>query len=168
MCAAKGTARRRVCRSAFSPPMSRRWDQQRALRRGGRRDRPSVLAHHAAEIRVNCTNYVMEFCLAGPGLSRWARWLASPDTLTEWRVTRNWGSPKRGIGIAGHGHWIAWAWRRFQSDSALSQWYERRLGRWCSIADRHCGPLQAAGALWRLKTGVLPEGAVLKVETPGP
>jgi transposase len=60
----------------------------------------------------------------------------------------------------------AWAWLRFQPDSALSRWYEERFA--------HGGPrLRKIGivalarkllvALWRyLETGVLPEGAQLK------
>jgi transposase len=46
------------------------------------------------------------------------------------------GQSRRELGIAKAGHRhiramaieIAWAWRRFQPDSALSQWYERRFG----------------------------------------
>lgn len=61
---------------------------------------------------------------------------------------------------------LAWAWLRFQPQSALSQWYEQRFA--------HGGPrMRKVGivalarklliALWRyLETGVLPEGAELK------
>jgi transposase len=61
---------------------------------------------------------------------------------------------------------IAWAWRRFQPDSHLSQWYERRFGAG-SARLRKLGIVALARklliALWRfVKTGVLPEGAVLK------
>ena len=46
------------------------------------------------------------------------------------------GQSRRELGIAKAGNRhiramaieIAWAWRRFQPDSALSQWYERRFG----------------------------------------
>src|SRR5438445_719011 len=60
----------------------------------------------------------------------------------------------------------AWAWLRFQRQSALSQWYERRFA--------HGGPrMRKVGivalarklliALWRyLETGVVPEGAEVK------
>jgi transposase len=89
------------------------------------------------------------------------------------------GESRRELGIAkaGNRHMramaieIAWAWRRFQPDSALSQWYERRFGHG-SARLRKIGIVALARklliALWRfLKTGVLPEGAVLKGETPG-
>ena len=63
------------------------------------------------------------------------------------------------------------AWRRFEPDSVLSQWYERRFGAG-SARLRKLGIVALARklliALWRfLKTGVLPEGAVLKTEAPG-
>jgi transposase len=81
-----------------------------------------------------------------------------------------------GIAKAGNRHIramaieIAWAWRRFQPASALAQWYERRFGHG-SARLRKLGIVALARklliALWRfLKTGVLPEGAVLKAETP--
>ena len=46
------------------------------------------------------------------------------------------GQSRRELGIAKAGNRhiramaieIAWAWRRFQPDSALTQWYERRFG----------------------------------------
>ena len=65
---------------------------------------------------------------------------------------------------------IAWAWRRFQPDSALSQWYERRFGAG-SARLRKLGIVAFARklliALWRfVKTGVLPEGAVLQTAAP--
>jgi transposase len=81
-----------------------------------------------------------------------------------------------GIAKAGNRHIramaieIAWAWRRFQPASALAQWYERRFGQG-SARLRKLGIVALARklliALWRfLKTGVLPEGAVLKTEVP--
>lgn len=81
-----------------------------------------------------------------------------------------------GIAKAGNRHIramamaIAWAWRRFQPASALSQWYERRFGAG-SARLRKLGIVALARklliALWRfLKTGVLPEGAVLKTAVP--
>ena len=89
------------------------------------------------------------------------------------------GQSRRELGIAkaGNRHMramaieIAWAWRRFQPTSALSQWYEQRFGHG-SARLRKMGMVALARklliALWRfLKTGVLPEGAVLKAETLG-
>jgi transposase len=88
------------------------------------------------------------------------------------------GQSRRELGIAKAGHRhiramaiaIAWAWRRFQPDSALSQWYERRFGAG-SARLRKLGMVALARqlliALWRfVKTGVLPEGAVLKTVAP--
>jgi transposase len=89
------------------------------------------------------------------------------------------GQSRRELGIAkaGNRHMramaiaIAWAWRRFQPTSALSQWYEQRFGHG-SARLRKIGIVALARklliALWRfLKTGVLPEGAVLKAATLG-
>jgi transposase len=61
---------------------------------------------------------------------------------------------------------IAWAWRRYQPLSALTQWYEQRFGRG-GAGTRRIGIVALARrvilALWRyLETGVVPEGAVLK------
>ena len=81
-----------------------------------------------------------------------------------------------GIAKAGNRHIramaieIAWAWRRFQPASALSQWYERRFGAG-SARLRKLGIVALARkrliALWRfVKTGVLPEGAVLQTAVP--
>ena len=90
------------------------------------------------------------------------------------------GQSRRELGIAQAGNRhiramamaIAWAWRRFQPDSALSQWYERRFGAG-SARLRKLGIVALARklliALWRfVKTGVLPEGAVLKTAPPSP
>jgi transposase len=89
------------------------------------------------------------------------------------------GQSHRELGIAkvGNRHMrtmaieIAWAWRRFQPTSALSQWYEQRFGHG-SARLRQIGIVALARKLfiapWRfLKTRVLPEGAVLKTEIPG-
>jgi len=88
------------------------------------------------------------------------------------------GQSRRELGIAKAGNRhiramaieIAWAWRRFQPDSALSQWYAQRFEHG-SARLRKIGIVALARklliALWRfVKTGVLPEGAVLKVTTP--
>jgi transposase len=88
------------------------------------------------------------------------------------------GQSRRELGIAKAGNRhiramaieIAWAWRRFQPASSLSQWYERRFGAG-SARLRKLGIVALARklfiALWRfVKTGVLPEGAVLKTAAP--
>jgi transposase len=88
------------------------------------------------------------------------------------------GPSRRALGSAQAGHRhiramamaIAWAWRRFQPDSALSHWYERRCGAG-SARLRTLGMValarQLLSALWRcVKTGVLPEGAVLQTVAP--
>ena len=67
---------------------------------------------------------------------------------------------------------IAMAWRRFQPTGALTQWYEQRFGHGSARLGK-IGIVALARklliALWRfLKTGVLPEGAVLKAETSSP
>jgi transposase len=61
---------------------------------------------------------------------------------------------------------LAWAWLRYQPESALSQWYWRRFGHG-SAALRRLGIVALARrlmiALWRyVKFDVIPEGAVLK------
>ena len=89
------------------------------------------------------------------------------------------GQARRALGIAKAGNRpiramaieIAWAWRRCQPTSALSQWYEPRLGAG-SARLRQLGIVALARkwliALWRfVKTGSLPEGAVLKTEALG-
>jgi transposase len=61
---------------------------------------------------------------------------------------------------------IAWAWLRFQPDSALSCWYQERFGHGNSRI-RRIGIVALARklliALWRyLELGVIPEGAQLR------
>jgi transposase len=61
---------------------------------------------------------------------------------------------------------IAWAWLRFQPESALARWYNARFGHGSSRV-RRIGIVALARRLlielWRyLETGVVPEGAVLK------
>ena len=88
------------------------------------------------------------------------------------------GQARRELGIAKAGNRpiramaieIAWAWRRFQPNSAWSQWYERRFGAG-SARLRKLGMVALARKLlialwWFVKTGVLPEGAVLKPAEP--
>jgi len=79
---------------------------------------------------------------------------------------------ERGMSKAGNRHVramaieIAWGWLRFQPDSALSKWYQRRFGSG-SKRVRKIGIVALARKLmielWRfLETGMLPEGATLK------
>jgi transposase len=61
---------------------------------------------------------------------------------------------------------IGWAWTRYQPQSALTRWYQRRFGGG-GAALRRVGIVALARrviiALWRYgATGVLPEGALLK------
>lgn len=84
------------------------------------------------------------------------------------------GEREQGIGKDGS-RWIrgaaiefAWGWLRFQPQSELSQWYQRRFGHG-STRLRKLGIVALARklliALWRfLETGVIPEGALLKTE----
>jgi len=79
---------------------------------------------------------------------------------------------EQGITKSGNRHvrWmtteLAWSWLRFQPESALSVWFRERFGSGGKRL-RRIGMVAVARklliALWRfLKTGVLPEGAVLK------
>jgi transposase len=79
---------------------------------------------------------------------------------------------EQGISKAGNKHVrslmveLAWLWRRWQPNSALSQWYERRFGLGNTRA-RKIGIVALARklliALWRyLEQGELPEGATEK------
>jgi transposase len=61
---------------------------------------------------------------------------------------------------------VAWSWLRYQPESKLSQWYQRRFGHG-SKRQRKIGIVALARklliALWRyLETGTLPEGALIK------
>jgi transposase len=61
---------------------------------------------------------------------------------------------------------LAWAWRRYQPTSALTQWYERRFGAGGAVT-RRLGIVALARrvliALWRYsETGIVPDGALLK------
>ncbi len=86
------------------------------------------------------------------------------------------GSRQREQGIGKDGsRWVrggaielAWGWLRFQPQSELSQWYERRFGTG-SKRLRKIGIVALARklliALWRfLETGVVPEGALFKTD----
>lgn len=79
---------------------------------------------------------------------------------------------QQGISKAGN-RWVralaintAWAWLRYQPDSALAQWYERRFAHGNSRV-RKIGIVALARklliAFWRyLEYGIVPEGAVLR------
>ncbi len=61
---------------------------------------------------------------------------------------------------------LAWSWLRYQPESALAQWYQRRFGGG-GRRMRRIGIVALARklliALWRLvEDGVIPEGAVVK------
>ena len=81
-------------------------------------------------------------------------------------------SRERGMSKAGNRHVralaieIAWGWLRYQPESELSQWYQRRFGDGSSRV-RRIGIVALARKLlvaqWRyLETGLVPQGAVLK------
>ncbi len=81
---------------------------------------------------------------------------------------------EKGMSKAGNRHVrsmaieIAWGWLRFQPDSELSRWYQRRFGGG-SKRIRKIGIVALARklmiALWRfLETGLIPEGAELKAD----
>jgi transposase len=81
---------------------------------------------------------------------------------------------ERGMSKAGNRHVramaveIAWGWLRFQPNSELSKWYQRRFGSG-SKRVRKIGIVALARKLmidlWRfLETGVVPEGAELKTD----
>jgi transposase len=90
----------------------------------------------------------------------------------------NSGSSEHEQGISKAGNrlvrWImtqlAWCWLRYQPESELSRWYQRRFGRGNSRL-RKIGIMALARklliALWRyLETGQVPAGAVLKRRKP--
>ena len=132
---------------------------------------------------------VQLFTLRGIGVN--TAWLYSMEFFS-WRAFRNGkavGSlagltptPKdsgkryreQGIGKDGSRHIrgsaieLAWSWLRFQPESELSKWYERRFGSG-SRRIRKIGIVALARkllvALWRfLETAVLPAGAELKTD----
>jgi len=81
---------------------------------------------------------------------------------------------EKGMSKAGNRHVralaieIAWGWLRFQPQSELAQWYQRRFGSG-SKRVRKIGIVALARklliALWQfLETGVVPEGAELKAD----
>ena len=89
-------------------------------------------------------------------------------------MARQSGGSYRELGIskAGNRHIrgmaieIAWGWLRFQPESQLTKWYEKKFGH-ASKRVRKIGIVAVARklmiSLWRyLETGAIPEGAVLK------
>jgi transposase len=132
---------------------------------------------------------VQLYSLRGVGIN--TAWLYSMEFFS-WRTFRNTkevGSlagltptPKdsgkryreQGIGKDGSRHIrgsaieLAWGWLRFQPQSELTQWYERRFGAG-SKRIRKIGIVALARklliALWRfVETGVVPDGAQLKAD----
>ena len=84
------------------------------------------------------------------------------------------GEDEREQGISKAGNWrarkmlieIAWCWLRYQPDSTLSQWYEKRFGKG-GKRQKRVGIValarRLAVAIWHyLDHGVVPEGARLK------
>jgi transposase len=85
----------------------------------------------------------------------------SGDSGREQGISKAGNRPVRAMAIE-----IAWAWLRFQPDSALSRWYQERFGHGNSRI-RRIGIVALARklliALWRyLELGVIPEGAQLR------
>ena len=85
----------------------------------------------------------------------------SGESAKERGISKAGNRPVRGMAIE-----IAWAWLRYQPDSALSCWYNRRFAEGSSRV-RRIGIVALARKLlielWKyLETGVVPEGAYLK------
>ena len=85
----------------------------------------------------------------------------SGDSGREQGISKAGNRPVRAMAIE-----IAWAWLRYQPDSALSRWYKNRFGHGNSRV-RRIGIVALARklliALWRyLELGVIPEGAQLR------
>lgn len=85
----------------------------------------------------------------------------SGDSSKESGISKAGNRPVRGMAIE-----IAWTWLRYQPDSALSRWYQRRFAEGSSRV-RRIGIVALARKLlielWKyLETGILPEGAYLK------
>ena len=85
----------------------------------------------------------------------------SGESSKECGISKAGNRPVRGMAIE-----IAWAWLRYQPESALSLWYNRRFAEGSSRV-RRIGIVALARKLlielWKyLETGVVPEGAYLK------
>ena len=86
---------------------------------------------------------------------------ASGDSSRERGISKAGNRPVRALAIE-----IAWCWLRYQPDSQLSRWYQRRFAKGGSRV-RRIGIVALARklliALWRyVEEGILPEGAQLK------
>lgn len=114
--------------------------------------------------------YVMEFFAWRQFRNR--RQVGGLAGLTDTHYQSGDSQHEQGISKAGN-RWVralaintAWAWLRYQPQSALAQWYRRRFGHGNSRL-RKIGIVALARklliAFWRyLETGVVPEGAVLR------
>jgi transposase len=114
--------------------------------------------------------FVMEFC--GWRAFRNRKEVGALSGLTPTPYASGNTAYERGIAKAGNSHIramaieIAWGWLRLQPESALTQWYQQRLGHGSSRL-RRIGIVALARklrmALWRfVETGVLPDGAALQ------
>jgi transposase len=114
--------------------------------------------------------FVMEFF--GWRAFRNGKEVGARSGLTPTPYARGNTAYERGIAKAGNYHVramaieIAWGWLRFQPGSALTQWYQQRVGHGSSRL-RRLGIVALARkrlmALWRfVEAGVLPDGAALK------
>jgi transposase len=146
--------RRRILREEQSPAL----DQVRQL-----------LALKALGIESSWV-FVMEFFAWRRFRNR--RQVGSLAGLTPTPFQSGNSNKEQGIGKDGNRHVramaveIAWVWLRYQPDSALSRWYQRRFSDGGPRA-RRVGVVAVARKLlielWRyLETGALPEGAVTK------
>jgi len=86
---------------------------------------------------------------------------ASGDSSRERGISKAGNRPVRALAIE-----IAWCWLRYQPNSQLSRWYQRRFANGSSRV-RRIGIVALARklliALWRyVEEGILPEGAQLK------
>jgi transposase len=114
--------------------------------------------------------YVMEFFAWRQFRNR--RQVGGLAGLTDTHYQSGDSHHEQGISKAGN-RWVralaintAWAWLRYQPQSALAQWYRRKFGHGTSRL-RKIGIVALARklliAFWRyLETGVVPEGAVLR------
>lgn len=114
--------------------------------------------------------YVMEFFAWRQFRNR--RQVGGLAGLTDTHYQSGDSHHEQGISKAGN-RWVralaintAWAWLRYQPQSALAQWYRRKFGHGNSRL-RKIGIVALARklliAFWRyLETGVVPEGAVLR------
>jgi transposase len=119
--------------------------------------------------------------LSSPRSSGWNRCFAASATDARWRLTADW-RPVPGRAAASNGIRasrsranrrlrktmieLAWLWLRHQPDSALSRWFQARVGAAKGRIRRIAIVALARKllvALWRYVTqGVVPEGAVFK------